>query len=329
MRFYSLLLLALGALAACNPDPAAGPRIDLVGSSRLLSASRSSTVPADTFTTRVFADVPDGESALLRRLSIRVEYSPSRNPYRYPATGFTPDSLPRDARPLTFLDSVLTGKQQQSVAFQFMAGTRTTSGREQWVFEAEDTDGRTRRRSFRLTLRNADSLLTYHRYSLLLPAPTSPGSRSYLALLPGLALPAFSLRRLPENQALIDLVYLPLPNGARALAAPNDPLLRTTNPLFRAGSWLAPRATELRATTLDSAAFAANDTEPELLAAFASGTALPLATRTGPLTARGREAGRVFAFRTADTRQKTGLLFIQSFPTAPAAAIRLQVRLTK
>ena len=326
MRFYLfLLLLAPVLLASCNPDPDPGPRIDLVGSTRFLSASRTSTTPADTFTTRVFAETQKDTETNLNRLRITVQYSPTRNPYVYPVTGgYDYKNIPSDAGALIYLDTVLAGAQQRSVAFQFTANTRTTSGRELWTFEAEDANGKLSRRSFQLTLRNPDSLLTYHRYTLLLPAPTRPGSRSYLALLPGLALPSHAVRQNPENQALIDLAYLPLPNGARALASPNDPLLMRNNPLFRAGNWT-NRVTQLRATGLDSTSFSTTDTEAELRAAYSNGTLLPNPTRTNPLTTRG--AGRVLAFQTADG--KTGLIFIQSLPTAPTAAIRMQVRITK
>ncbi|MBO0360890.1 hypothetical protein J0X19_23220 [Hymenobacter sp. BT186] len=322
MRLYLLsFLLASALLASCNPEPSAGPRVALVGSSRFLSASRSSTVPGDTFSTRVFADKYDPNDADLSRLLITVEYIRSRNPYVYPSTGFEANDVPNDAGQLIFLDSVLTGEQQQSVAVQFQAGTRTTSGREIWRFKADDVDGESNEGGFTLRLRNADSLLTYHRYTTILPAPISYQSRSYISLLSGLALPSFSLRQHPENQSLIDLVYLPLPNGGRALATPQDPTF--TN---RSTFWTNRRATKLRATALDSAAFTAATTPAQLEAAFAAPNGT-LITSTGALPSRG--AGRVFAFQTADSPAKTGLVFVQSIITVPTPAIRMQVRITK
>jgi hypothetical protein len=322
MRPY-LLFFTLGSalLAACNPEPSAGPRVALVGSSRFLSASRSSTTPGDTFSTRVFADKYDPDDADLERLIISVEYIRSRNPYLYPSTGFDFDKVPEDTGRLIFLDSVLTGEQQQSVAFQFQAGTRTTTGKEKWRFQANDVDGESNEGGFTLVLRNADSLLTYHRYTTILPAPINYRSRSYISLLSGLALPSFSLRQHPENQDLIDLVYLTLPSGGRALATPNDPVFKN-----RSAFWRTRRATQLRTTTLDSAAFTATTTPAQLEAAFTavSGNAV---TSTAALPSRG--TGRVFAFRTADSPAKTGLIFVQSLITVPTPAIRMQVRITK
>lgn len=321
MRLHLLLLLLASVLlASCNPEPSAGPRVDLVGATRYLSASRTSTSPADTFTTRVFADKRNSDDANISRLLITVDYTPTPNPYAYPATGFNRDNILPKVFSLVYLDSMVQGSQQRAVAFQFTANTRTTSGRELWTFRAFDTDGASNARSYQLSLRNADSaLVVYHRYSLLLPAPSNAGSRSYLSLLPGLTLPSVSLRQSPENQNLIDLVYFQLPNGGRALATPNDPEF-----VARSAFWTTRRATQLRATTLDSAAFATADTTA-ILSAFSQSTALGIPTRTGPLAARG--SGRVLAFRTAD--RKTGLIFIQSFLTAPTPAMRLQVRITK
>lgn len=320
MRLY-LLLFLLGPvlLASCNPEPSAGPRVDLVGGIRFLSASRTSTTPADTFTTRVFADKRDGDDANISRLLVTVDYTPTPNPYVYPAAGFNPNNIQPQKFSLVYLDSMVQGIQQQAVAFQFTANTRTTSGREVWTFRAYDTDGKSNARSYRLSLRNPDSTLAYHRYNLLLPAPVTAGSRSHLSLLTGLTLPSVSMRQSPENQRLIDLVYLSLPNGGRALATPNDPTFAA-----RSTFWTTRRATQLRTTGLDSAAFAASDTTA-ILSAFNQGAALGIPTRTGPLAARG--PGRVLAFRTAD--RKTGLIFVQSFLTAPTPAIRLQVRVTK
>jgi hypothetical protein len=324
MRHYLIsFLLGSGLLVSCNPEPSSGPRVALVGSTRFLSASRNSTVPGDTFSTRVFADKYDPNDANLRRLLITVEYIRSRNPYLYPSAGFEASDVPEETGRLVFLDSVLTGEQQQSVAFQFQAGTRTTSGREIWRFNAEDVNGDSNEGGYTLRLRNADSLLTYHRYTTILPAPTNYRSRSYISLLSGLALPAFSLRQHAENQSLIDLVYLQLSSGGRALATPEN-----SDFVKRSAFWTptSRRATQLRATALDSAAFVAATTPAQLEAAFASpgGT---LITSTGALPTRG--TGRVFAFRTADNPAKTGLLFVQSIITVPTPALRIQVRITK
>lgn len=333
MRIYLLLLLAASTLlASCALDDGSGPRIDLVGGTRFLSAGRTitttsgtTTVP-DTFTTRVFAERRDDE-AELNRLRIRVEYAPTPYPYIYPAVGFNPDSIPKEPASIVYLDTLLTGVQRQSVAFQFTANTRTTSGREKWVFTAYDADNKAKERSFTQVLRNNDSAsIAYHRYTVLLPAPITQYSRSNLALLPGLTLPPNALRKRPENQQLIDLAYLPLANGERALASPTDELLIRTNALFRTDNWSMRRNTVLRGTDLDSAGFAGAVTREVFQTLFTNGQALANLTRTGALVARGTTR-RVFAFKTAS--DKYGLIFIQSFPTVPTPGIKLQVRIMK
>ncbi|WBA41299.1 hypothetical protein [Hymenobacter canadensis] len=318
MRHRLLPLLASPLLlAGCNPEPNPGPRIDLVGSTTppLLSASRSSTVPADTFTTRVFAESRDTVNGpALTRLRITVDYFRNRNPYIYP-NPFDPDRVPTEKEPLVYLDSLLPAGKRATV-FQYTGGTRSTSGKETWTFQVEDTEGASNQRSYLLTLRNVDSLLTYHRYTLRLQAPLTRQSRSYLALSAGLALPAFALGpRTAQNRDSIDVVYLPLAAGARALAAPADPALTLSN-------WTTRRRTEFRTTTLDEAAFTAADSPPELLAAFAAGAPLTPSTNTGALV-----IGRTIAFRTASN--KTGLIYVDAFPTAPRAAVQLRVRITK
>ena len=110
MRFWSFLLFSV-LLSGCNPEPNPGPRIDLVGSTSpaFLSSDRLSTTPADTFTTRLFAEARDTVNGpALTRLRITVDYTPTRNPYTYPTTtAFDPALVPKDTLPLVYLDSVL------------------------------------------------------------------------------------------------------------------------------------------------------------------------------------------------------------------------------
>lgn len=336
MRFYlPLLLFASALLTSCSLDDESGPRIDLVGGSRFLSASRTTTTSAnsvalaDTFATRVFAE-RRADGAELNRMRIVVEYSPTPYPYAYPTTtAFNPDSIPKEPASIVYLDTVLTGPQRQSVAFQFRTNTRTTSGREKWVFTAYDADNKEKERSFTLVLRNSDSArIAYHRYAVLLPAPTTSNSNSSIALLPGLTLPSTALRRHPENQELIDLAYLPLANGERALATPNDPELIRTNSLYNNTNWSKRRNTELRLANLDSVGFAGATTADVFQAAFTSGRVPVVATRSNALIARGT-TDRVLAFRTGSSPAKYGLIFIQSFLTAPTPAIKMQVRIAK
>jgi hypothetical protein len=334
MRFYSLLLLFASALlTSCSLDDESGPRIDLVGGSRFLSASRTVTTSpntaalADTFTTRVFAE-KRGDGAELERLRITVEYTPSPDPFIYPTTVFDPDSLPKSS--IVYLDTVLTRQQRQSVAFQFTANTRTTSGREKWIFTAFDADNKKKERSFTLVRRNSDSILVaaYHSYTVILPAPTTSYSRSSLALSSGLTFPPSALRRQPANQELIDLAYLPLANGDRALASPNDPELARISSVFNPTNWIKPSSTGLRIANLDSAGFVSANDAAAFENAFNSGRAPVVSTRTNALVARG-SSDRVLAFQTGRSPAKYGLIFIQSFLTAPTPAIKLQVRIPK
>jgi len=319
MRICPILLLfsPVLLLAGCNPEPNPGPRIDLVGSTAppLLSSNRLSTVPADTFTTRVYAEARDG-GPVLTRLRIVVDYIPLRNPFEYPTpiTNFNPKDGPKDLQ-FVYLDSVLA-PGTRAIAFQFRAVTRSTSGSERWEFQVEDEENRSNKRGYQLTLRNIDSLLVFHRYTLRLQAPTNRGARSFASLSSGLALPAFSLgSRSAENRELIDLVYAPITGQRPGLASPNDPLLPLTG-------WATRRATELRRTTINPTDFAGIDTQAEIQAAFDNGVVFPSATRTGTLT-----QNQVVAFRTID--RKVGVMLVESFPTAPTAAIQMQVRVTK
>ena len=151
-----------------------------------------------------------------------------------------------------------------------------------------------------------------------LQAPRTRKSRSFATLASGLMLPAFAVGSSPDQRAnrdSVDLVYQSISGGQPGLAAPADPTVTLTG-------WLQKRATEFRRTTLDANAFGSADTAPELLAAFNVGIAFTPRTRTGSLS-----KGQVVAFRTASG--KTGLILIEEFPTAPAAAIQAQVRITK
>jgi len=317
IRPFLLLFSAGVLLAGCNPEPNPGPRIDLVGSTSpaLLSANRVSNVPADTFTTRVFAEARNTSTGpVLTRLRIVVDYLPQRNPIAYPPTNFDPETVPKDLQ-FVYLDSVLA-PGTRAVAFQYRAVTRSTSGRERWEFRVEDEEGRTNKRGYQFTLRNNDSLLVYHRYSLRLQAPVNRGARSFVSLSSGLALPAFALGpRTAGNRNLIDLVYVPISGSRPGIASPNDPSLALTG-------WVTRRTTQLRNTTISAQDFSGLDTEAELRAAFTNGTPFPLGSRTGTLA-----QNQVLAFRTEE--DKVGVILVENFPTAPTDAILMQVRVTK
>jgi len=307
---YRLLLLTLpllSLLTACS-DAEEGPYLGLVGSSRYTSSNRTIATPGDTVTFKLYGGLRKGGQPL-SHVRIFVTYAPIKNPLSYPQ-GYNPLQAPADPE-MTYLDSALPAASREFV-IQTTLNSRTTSGREQWRFEAEDTDGRKVSRGFRLQLRNIDSALTYHRYTAQLQAPNPVGNRrSFLALLSGLTLPHYTVRTDAANQALIDLVYVTTPSGI-CLAAPNDALTGL--------KWM-PRTTALRATSLTTTNFAEADTNDELIARFNNATT-PSTTHTEPLA-----KGNIYAFRTADTR--SGLIYVQDIITTPIPTVLLQVRTTK
>ncbi|RYU78413.1 hypothetical protein [Hymenobacter persicinus] len=308
---YRLLLFAplLLHLLACSKQDS-GPRLDLVGSTRYTSFDRTISTPGDTVTFKLYSDVRSADKPL-KAVRIFVTYAPVKNPLNYPA-GYDATKAPADPE-FTFLDSTMPASAREFV-LQTTINARTTSGREQWRFEAEDVDGNRVSRGFRLQLRNADSLrLNYHRYTAQLQAPGDGNRRSFLALLPGLTLPRYTVRTNAANQALIDLVYASDAAGIY-LAAPNDPIIKHTK------GW--NRSTEFRNTGIDQNGFNSTDTEQELISAFGGASELTPKTRTGPIA-----KGRVYAFLT--TEKKYGLLYVQDILTAPVPTVLLQVHITK
>ncbi|TGE15662.1 hypothetical protein [Hymenobacter elongatus] len=316
MSLLAVVLPLAGVLAACSSESESGPNpyLDLVGTSRYLSSNRILTTPGDTLTTRLYAEAADSLNSPLRRLRITVTYEPSKNPIIYPANLFNYDpGSARNDPEFVYLDSMLTTRRaQQALAFQFTFGARTTTGREVWKFEAEDQQQRVASRSYRLTLRNADSALVYHRYSVRLQAPGTAASRSFLALLPGLTLPGFTMRNNPAAQQLVDVVYLPTAAGAPSLSTPADTRLKLP------ATWTR-RATQLRLLS-DTASFAATTTSQGFEDVFSRAQA-PV-TSTGAL-----RRNQVVAFRTAD--QKYGLILVQEIKTTPTPTLNLQVRIAK
>ncbi|GAA4016979.1 hypothetical protein GCM10022408_33160 [Hymenobacter fastidiosus] len=310
MRYRLLLIVPslLSLLTACSKQNA-GPRLDLVGSGRYVSFNRDDTRPGDTLTFKLYADTRDAEVPL-RRVRILVTYTPLKNPVSYPQ-GFVPGSVPAD-REFTYLDSAITTKD---FVLQTTFNARTTSGREQWRFEAEDAGGNTVRRGFRLQVRNNDSANAYHGYTAQLQAPNGNGNRrSFLALLPGLTLPRYTVRANADARNIVDVVYVANQSGIY-LAAPNDALVT------HVPKWTT-RPTEFRTTTLDKTGFDGADTSGELIAAFGTPATPPL-THTDPIA-----KGKVYAFRTKD--QKSGLLYVQDILlTTPVPTVLLQVRITK
>lgn len=311
MRFRSILLLALPALAtACEPALEAGPRVQFVGDSRLTTTARRLTTPADTVTTRLYAQA-DGDTPL-EHLIITVNYEPKPEPVLY--SDFTGGKVP--AEEIVYLDS--TGFSLRELVFQSTQPTRSTAGAETWRYEVSDAQNRKGARSLRLYLPRTDSLAVYHSYTVTLDGPRAqvPDTRRFLALREGLALPGFSVRsNLPANQQRIDLVYrLDKSTTAPILSLPTDDSLKL--------AWPRRRATQIRSTALDSVAFQSASTSTLLRAAFDNGTAFARPVTTGPL-----RRGQVLAFLTPEG--KAGLLRVQRIGTSSRRQLVVQVRVGK
>ncbi|MCB2380000.1 hypothetical protein LGH70_20570 [Hymenobacter sp. BT635] len=324
MRIRSSLgvCFLLGGLAACssdlNSDP--NPYLDLVGSTRYVSTNRVVTTPGDTLTSKLYAAVANlAGSDSLERLRITVAYSPFLNPIAYPAN-YNPTTDEGKSEELVYLDTMLRAKPPlKEVAFQFTFGTRTATGREVWRFEVEDSQQRTASRSFRLTLRNNDSALVYHRYAVRLQRPATVASRSYLALLPGLALPKFTVRTNLAAQQLIDLMYLPSSSGA-VLASPTDAeALKIMKDPWPSAT---RRATKLRLVARsDSTGFGSATTSQSFQEIYDRAPLAP-STSTGVL-----RKNQLVAFLTADN--KYGLILVSDVKTTPVPTLDLQVRIAK
>lgn len=343
MRFRLLLLLAplSGLLTACDPGVKSGPRLDFVGATRFTSSDRLLTVGGDTISTFVYltnrntADVTDNPS--LRSLRIWVDYEPNPAPVVYPAGTVSNATLNLQNRTITYLDTVLNEAGASTYVSEFVMlnkfALRTTTGRETWHYETTDVNEAKAARSYRLTYRNADSTLAYHRYSLLLEAPSSNivvTRRSYLDLTDGLVLPGFATSNNPVNQQLINLVCLRNANNELRLASPRDPEALTAAGL-RLGKWAvaARNDIQLRTTNLNNTTFVNVATEAALLSAFASGQALTPTTRTDIL-----QAGQVYAFNIVDANNsgnngRKGLIYVETLYATGIPSVRLQVRVSK
>ncbi|QJX46922.1 hypothetical protein HMJ29_08245 [Hymenobacter taeanensis] len=321
MRFpQPLLLFSLLGLAACQPDLNSGPRVDFVASSRFTTGNRRLTTPGDTVATRIYAEAE--KDSRLTRMLITAEYQPVPEGIIYPQVGYVEGDQPTFK--LTYLDSTFetVARFTTEFAFQSVQPTRTTPGKETWVYEATDTNGNTGKRSFFLRLGRTDSLYIYHSYRVGLQAPTPDNAarRSYLALRSGLALPKFTVRTAPQNtdaQQLIDLVYVPNVTTGPGLATPANSRAKLPD-----NRWPIKRQTRIRRTTLNETTFTTLTTTTQLTAAFAAGTQFTDSTYTGAVT-----KNQVIAFRTPEN--KTGAILIEDIIATPTPTFILQVRVTK
>lgn len=309
----SSLLLGLVLATSCTQDPSASPNpyLNLVGSTRYVSTNRVLAAAGDTLTSKLYAEA--NNESMLQRLRITVTYSPTKNPFVYPRN-YNPDDFPAEPE-LVYLDSMLP--RTKALSYQFTFNTRTTSGSELWKFEAYDTEQQVGSRSFRLMLRNADSALVYHRYTVRLQQLRNASSRSLLALSSGLPLPASTVRANSAAQQLIDLVYVPTADGKPSLATLTDKALKNYITV-----WGSARLTNLRkVAAADAGKFATSVTTQNFTDIYKAGEDITT-TGTGALT-----KGQLFAFLTAD--QKYGLISVLDIKPTPIPTLDLQVRVAK
>jgi hypothetical protein len=322
MRRYLLLLTPFLFLmfTACDPGVTSGPRIDFVGSNRFTSSDRIVSTPGDTISSFLYADnrdrntSDDKEYSPLRHLRVVVIYDPGLTPNTYLTNALArPDTI-------TYLDSTLVDTTT-SFVFRHDFTNRTTPGRETWRFEVEDADGKKASRQYRLTTRRTDSTTVVHSYSTLLQAPQTHlrARRSFLDATNGLALTGYAATN-PGFQKLIDLAYVPGPNNAFGLAAPNAPA-----PVMSAAGtsvWPTKNATELRTTTLKLTDFNNANSNEALRVGFNDGT---ISGSYIPTIAE----GAVIAFRTTTGDQRIGLIYVQDILPTAIPTVLLQVRVSK
>jgi hypothetical protein len=311
MRFRSAFLLLFPiCLTACEPALEPGPRVNFVGSTRFNPASRRITTAGDTVAVKVYAEA-ESNDAPLTHLVIRAEYQPTQLLAEYPVNYTEKDA---EKSSLVYLDTLIANARE--FAFQSVQPARTTAGKEVWTYTFTDSEGKDGVRSFYLRLGRPDSAATFHSYTVPLQAPGVFGRRSFLALREGLTLPSFSLRRLPANQQLVDLVYVP---GSATVA----PSLATTADAALKLPWTG-RGTEIRSTPLTPAALTNYSNTEALANAYNlyQGNSFSTPTRTGPLV-----KGQVIAFRTPDNRY--GLLAVDNIITTGIPTLVLQVRVSR
>jgi hypothetical protein len=344
MRFRLLLFCLPVLLAACSKT-AAPVRLDFIGATGLISGNRTAGV-SDTLVTRAYAE---GNDVNLRRMRVTVKYEPTRYPFLYPVpiTSYEPNSTPNDDE-LVYADSVIvpdrTGVAKGGAfVFDNRFTARTTSGTERWQYTASDMNQSSASRVLRLRVANRDSALVYHGYTVrfrpvirrnnraLDSIQVRDAARVFLNLRTGLVLPKYSLinnEKSPElqnNQLLVDLICVAKNNTTIILTAPAE--TNTANLRLNTNTWDTPnrRATQLRSTALNDAAFTNATTTQAFEQAFNNGRSYTSPFSTAPLA-----VGQVIAFRVVDNGQNyTGLLLVSAVTFGSSPRITCLVKVQK
>ena len=340
MRFL-LRVLPLLVLAAACTKIVLSPRLDFVGASRFISASRittTATVTADSLASKIYAQAADLKNdPTLMHLRITLNSAPTRTPVLYPITisTYRASDTPNDPE-LVYLDSLLA-PGTKDIAFTNLLTGRTASGVDLWQYAVTDATGAIASRAYRLSLRRTDSLTavvhSYRAYFGAVPAGRSSApltaaqnqALAYLNLRQGLLLPHFAVSATnptkETNRALVDLVCTSRGTTLRLSSTRSDSLVTTR--------WSpSTHTTALHATALTANDFIGLTTNALLASTFAAGAATSGdSLRTAPLV-----KGTVIAFHTATTGPggaKYGALLITDLVRTPTTVITCQVLVQK
>lgn len=339
MRFRLLLLCLPVLLAACSKS-ARPVQLDFVGTSTLTSGSRK-VQPNDTLTTRVYAV---GNDTKLKRLRITVTYDPGITPiiYPIPLTSYDPNNAPAQ-KEIIYLDSLIDpqarankGRTTSETLFVNQFSARATSGAELWQYTATDASEATASRAYRLTTRNSDSAVVFHRFTTVLrPVPrravvargVRDRSRVFLNLHYGLLLPKYAVlnqeRSVEANQNLVDLICVAGGTGTtvRLVAPANSDTAICKLPTV----WTTRRATGLRLTGLTTAQFGTALPASFITSYTTSAALAPNEFATAPLS-----DGQVLAFKiTEGGADRYGLLLVSGIVLGSAPVLVCSVRVQK
>jgi len=344
MRFLLRVLPLLVLVAACTKITFS-PRLDFVGATRFISASRILTtamVTADSLASKIYAqtaNLTDGPD--LTRLRITLASSPTRTPVLYPIplNSYQASSTPDDSK-LVYLDSVLAPGTKE-IAFTNLLTGRTASGVDSWEYAITDATGSIASRAYRLSLRRTDSITavvhSYRAYfgavpmdSLGKPLTAAQNQAlAYINLRQGLLLPHFAVAYIspsPElmanraaNRALVDLVCTSQGSTLRLVSTKSGSLVTK--------GW-ETHITALHTTALTATGFIGLTTNALLASTFVAGTAASIdSLQTAPLV-----KGTVIAFHTAPTAtsgQKYGALLVADLVRTPVTIVTCQVLVQK
>lgn len=301
-----LPLLAVGLLTTSCEKQDSSLLLDFVSNGTTLTSDRTVAI-TDTFEVRAFAEDVSNEPAL-KRFTVTVTDQFYRD---IDAPQF--EDVPRVYYDIVFDNANLP----KNYLFTNRFPASNNAGRQKWTYTVTDFRDRTATRSYTLTTRPADSLNDLRSYTVRLQAPRTSSSRSVLAILRGMALPAYATYQ-TDYQQLADLVYVPTPTGP-TLASPTSDAAASVS-LLRAASWQPRRSTQLAATNLNYNEFNGISTPEAMTTVIATAT---FSANTYSSAAK----DRVIAFRTAD--DKEGLIYVSELGNVAPVDLVLLVKVRR